>query len=366
MASLRTSSLIAVVSLLACGCFSRLTGNEGRFVFGYPATADILNFNQPIAPGARLDLHAFELGSGDEMTVIDARSSAPDVLKIVRTEGDRRVVLQGVTNGSARIEMVARDAQGHEFTDTVDMHVARPDRLVFRHGCTDHLFATYPANSSDVVIPFSMERENGQAVIGYGFHPIRVKPSTSLRLDEESRDQGALHFRSRKPRHRVSIRSRIDDAYLGLALVDPAEVDDVVPKGEGGVGATVVGAETVVSLQPTVSGVVFCQSPLMMSARSTTPDVCSATARLGDEDSPAENSLGIVRVEGLAYGVCEFEVVYRDANDGEGLRKTFRMPVGKFPSIDEGSASEDWPWWLPGLLGLLAPLTLFPILARRR
>jgi hypothetical protein len=233
--------------------------------------------------------------------------------------------------------------------------------MVLEHSCTDDLFAAYPANSDDVFIPFRMQRAGGQPVIGYGFHPIKVSPKSSLTLDRGSRDQGALHFRTRKPRHRVAIRSRIDDAYLGLTLVDPSEMDDVIADPVAGVGTTIVGAETMVSLQPLVSGVALCQSPLYVTAKTKTPAYCDATARLSD-DGPARNRFDLVRVTGRRYGVCEFEVEYAGANGGEGLRKTFRMPVGKFPTLEEKAPSR--PWWLTGLLGLLAPLLLYPVFRR--
>lgn len=354
--------ILIVACVVLGGCYSRLTGTHGKITFAYPAVADVTNFNKPIAPGARLVLKGLEVGNDDEeLQILSLESQAPDVLRVVSVDPSA-AILQGVSVGSARLEMRARDRYGRVFTDTVTMTVDGPDHVVFQHACTDGEFAAYPANA-EISIPFAMSKGNGQPVIGYGFHPVSVTPKAALELDTSSQDQGALHFKSTKPRHRVALRSTIDDGILGLALVEPGEVDGFHADS---LGATVVGGEAFAFFQPTVIGVPLCQGRLLIRARSTTPSVCTATARLGD-DGDEENRLSIVRIFGKDYGICEFEVTYPEAEDGEGLTRTFRMPVGKFPSLDAREASSSQPpWWVAPLLALLVPLTLAPFVLRRR
>ena len=338
---------------------SRLTGTQGRVTFAYPAVVDIGNFNKPIAPGARLLLKGLEVGQDDEeLRILRLTSHAPDVLAVVSV-GPTSAVLQGVSVGGARLEMQARDRYGREFTDFVDMTVDRPDHAMFEHDCTDGEFAAYPANS-EIEIPFGLSKKNGQPVIGYGFYPVRVTPKAALALDRTSDDQGALRFRSTGPRHRVALRSTIDDGILGLALVEPGDVDDFASS----LGATIVGDETFAFFQPRVAGVPLCQSELLIRAKSRTPAICSATARLG-EDGEDENRFSIVRVMGHAFGVCEFEVTYPEANHGAGVSRVLRLPVGKFPAMDD-EHDTDVPWWLAPLCALLVPIVFAPLVLRRR
>ena len=295
---MRPFVLAIVAAVLLTGCMSRLTGVGGRITFAYPAVVDVANFNKPIAPGARLDLKALELGRGDvEMHILGAESADAAVLEIVGIE-ENAIVLQANAIGATRIEVTARDSRGRVVVDAVDMLVERPDHFAFEHDCTDALFAAYPANAR-ISIPFSMSRTSGQPVVGYGFHPIKVTPKAALKLDGSSHDQGALHFVSTKARHRVAIRSTIDDSLIGLVLVELGDVDGLEPFDRH-LSPTVAGAETMEFFVPTVAGVPLCQAKLRIMARSRTPAICEATAQLlEDEDSNRES---VVRIIGRDFG----------------------------------------------------------------
>lgn len=352
-------ALLLVAALALSGCYSRLTGNQGRLQFAYEAAVDVLDFNKPLAPGARLDLLARTLGDDEDAGIASAESSHPEVIRIV-AQNRTHVVLQGGAVGAAQITLTTEDGT----TDTVDMYVASPTAVSLSHACTNEAFAVYPADS-DVVIPFGMSRGEGQPVIGYGFWPIKITPSKALALDRASRDQGALHFASTQPRHRVAIRSTIDDAILGLALASTDEIDGVRVDGAG-LPPMFEGSSAMVGFVPSVGGVPFCQASLLTRARSKSPKVCNATARLSDDSDEETNTAGLVRIVAKKYGVCEFEVSFPEAAAGAGLSRSYRLPVGKFPSLDgEAAAERTWPVWAAPLLALIAPLMLLPF-ARRR
>lgn len=347
--------IIVVAVLFASSCFSFLTGNDGKFRFAYRASSDVVDFNKPIAPGARLDLLARTLGSSDELEIASATSSNPDVLSVVEVHPSH-VTVQGGTVGKARISI--RTTDGLE--DSVDMHVARPDAMYLAHSCTQETFAVYPANAR-IAIPYGLERGDQQPVIGYGFWPIRIRPSKSLELDKTSRDDGALYFKTGDARHRVAIRSTIDDAILGLALVQNSEVDGM--KGPGSL-RMVEGSEAIVGFEPTVGGVAFCQARVKTKARSLTPDICDATAKLDDDAD--ENEFGFVRVKAKKYGICKFEAQFPEGNNGAGVTRSLEVPVGKFPKLGEDADEEAQPWWLAPLLALIAPALLLPLAMRWR
>ncbi len=347
---------IALVVLVSSSCYSRLTGNHGRFTFAYPASANVLDFNKPIAPGARLDVFVQPLSGDEELGIESAVSSNPDVIRVVEQRG-AHVVLQGAAVGFAQLTIRTVDG----LSDTVDLHVETPTEVTMSHACTDDAFAVYPADAN-VAIPFGLSRAEGQAVAGYGFWPIKVTPSKALVLDRSSRDQGALHFHSSGARHRVAIRSTIDDAILGLALATNDEVDGIAPDVFG-LPWLIEGDQAFTGFVPSVGGVAFCQARVITRAKSLTPAICDATGNLNEDEPDDENRAGLVRLKAKKFGVCEFEVSFPEASGGQGIKTTARVPVGKFPSMDK--AEQAAPVWLAPLLALIAPLLLLPLAIRK-
>lgn len=345
---------IALLAGLACGCASELTGNHGRFVFSYASPYHAADFNKPIAPGAQLDIHARSLGRREHLDIVSAESTDPNVLRVTAVFPSA-VIVQGAAFGTARLRVTTEDG----LQDEVDMRVATPDAVRLSHACTDGNFAVYPANG-DIRVPFRMVRDNEETVIGHGFWPIKVTPASAMALDREARDQSALHFRTGKPRHRVAIRSTIDDTILGLALVENQDVTEV--HVDGSTPSVMAGERTFVSFTPSVEGIPFCQSNLLTLARGLTPETCSATARLDDDGDGNRDQ--IVQIFGRAFGICEVEVLFPEANGGDGVRHRLRVPVGALPSLerdDAGTSPASWPPWLGALLALVAPLSLLPL-----
>ena len=345
---------MTLAATLLSGCYSRVIGNHARLMIAYASPIDSVNFNKPVAPGARLDLVLRSLDDEDA-AIARVVSSAPDVLRVVEVH-PTHVVLAGRTVGTAQLTFTTPEG----VTDTVDMHVARPDALALDHACTDDLFAVYPSNA-EIAIPYDLTHAPGVPVIGYGFYPIKVTPRASLTLDKTRRDWGVFHFRSGDARHRVAIRSTLDDGILGLALADRGEVDGMRVESFD----LVEGEEGLVFADPTVGGVPMCQSAMQTRGRSKTPEICDATARL-DDDGDDTNRNGIVIVKAKKFGICEVVAEFPEANGGRGLQKVARVLVGKMPevsaSVSAPRAPSAPPLWLAPLLALLAPALVLPLL----
>lgn len=67
--TIRIAALTSAVFIGAIGCESTITGNEGNFQFSYPADDRVLDFNKPIAIGARLDVSVRTAGDRTAVTL---------------------------------------------------------------------------------------------------------------------------------------------------------------------------------------------------------------------------------------------------------------------------------------------------------
>lgn len=366
-----TTLFVVLAAALASGCHSRLTGNRGFITFAYPAAHDINDFNKPIASGATLRIYAQTVGAGDDMTVTRVHSSNPHVFDVVDVSGASFSII-GSSVGAAQIEVTARTRAGKVVTDVLDLLVRKPEIVSLSHSCTEDNFALYRAHS-EIALPFAMRSAEGQPVVGYGFWPVRTNPKVSLQVVEGQEEPGVLLFRTGKPRHRVAIRSTVDDAILGLGLVEPAEVDGLRP-AFASLGRVVAGESALLEFRPTVSAVTLCDAAMPLEATTSTPEKCSVTTELDPGAGPNEE--GLVKVTGRRFGHCQFRVTYPDAGSGEGVSRDFTIPVGAFPGEGEAEPEanpgveqkpvEVRPVWLAPLLALLAPLMLLPIWLRRR
>ncbi|WP_168210710.1 Ig-like domain-containing protein [Persicimonas caeni] len=355
-------------SFTLTGCFSRLTGNEGQFTFGYLTDVQIENFNKPIAPGARLDLVAFENGSDDKQyRVVEATSSNPKVLTVASVNG-RHAVLEGVAPGSARITMTVRRADGTTLEDSVFMSVAKPTALELAHTCADTPKAAYVA-SDNLTVPFALHAEDGRAVVGYRYVPVDVEPKGALKFVSRPREFSEIVFRAGPPAEDVRITSKVDDTSLELRLVRRSDVDQIRPEPATLQALTAVGYEQFVGFYPMAGTDPVCQSGMLTEARSLTPDICKVSADL-DENGSNWNRAQMARVKGVGFGICRYEITFPEAAGGDGLTEAFTMPVGQFPEGDDAgepaasvaheAPERALPWYLTPLLALLASALLAP------
>ena len=316
----------AALALTAPGCVSRVTGNEGNLVFSYGADDNLLDFNKPIAVGARIDLTVTEVGNNKTVTLQTATSDAPKILEVAATEGSR-ITLQSVADGSAEIAVTARIASGETVTDSVNMLAKTAEVLKLRHACTSATKAHYLVGNL-ALLPFELERSNGQAVIGYGYYPVTITPAAAMTLEATHKSQQYLWLQMGATAASVTLASTIDSASLTLELVEAGAIDGALLDGDALATTTFVGTKKLVHVRPTVGGSPICGANTEITAVSTAPESCKVKAlAVANEASGVVDAWGWVEVEGVAVGNCTFEVTYPKGKGGAGLTSSQTLDV---------------------------------------
>lgn len=321
------SLALAALALTALGCRSKITGNEGNFDFSYVADDDVRNFNKPIAVGAKLDLKVAETGTNRTVALESATSSAEGVLKVKSFQGDT-VVLEGVGSGSALISVTGTVPSGTSKSDSVNMLSRVPEVLKLFHTCTTASEARYLVNQ-DIIVGYDLEMSNGQPVIGYGYWPVTYTPAAGVTQNVTTKDQQFLRLKTAATKQTVTLASTIDATTKTLVLVEPADVDGADFSDPNNVQRTLVGATSYFNFVVSVGGLPVCQAYLDNSATSTAPTVCDvAKVAAPDSQTGPKNEFGWVKVTGKAAGTCTFDVTWTQVNHGQGLTKSFSVPIG--------------------------------------
>jgi hypothetical protein len=354
------------------GCYSKATAYDGRFTFAYASMVEHDNFVKPIAPGAKLDIRAFENGTQNELTMKSARSSRPGVVAVLAVK-DHSVVLYGKEPGVAEIEVTAADANGKELTDKIFFHVAKPATHTLEHACTEEPEAVY-VRGEEVVIHHSLATSDKRPVIGFDYAPVRVEPAAALDLEQQPQAGGYYLFRAGSPRSRVTLRSTIDEKTLSLRIVDRKDlkeaslvVGDRMLVGGGGYAVAIVRA----------GDAPLCNQTALTKARSLTPDVCSVTAKLDEDPDKDTNREQIARITALAFGVCKFEVTLPELAGGRGIVLNGETKIGREQYPGDGKTEdlvrqkiEEWSRPLAGATNVKDALALAVLglwwLSRRR
>lgn len=309
------------------GCQSSLTGNEGNLLFSYTADDDFEDFNKPLAVGAKLEVRVLQSGTRTPVELTDVRSTDDSVL-IVDSVAGNRIVLMGAGEGSSLIEVEAQLPGGDTVTDSVNMLASEPDRLVLRHTCAAEGMdeVKYLAASTDVWLAYDLELQDGQAVIGYGLHPVQFDPADLITLNRSSTDQAHLHLDLPAEPAEVTVSSTIDDEQATISVVDPGAIDgaEMNPLSQELTIAT--NSAPLLHFWPTVQGARVCQAQTPLSAESLTPEVC--TVNEVDEDViDLLNQFNSIQLEAHTAGTCEFEVTFESGNDGQGVTIAFTRDI---------------------------------------
>lgn len=338
--AVRTALLILAVAFVGSACTSRVTGNEGNLSFEYVADDRPLDFNKPIAVGARLELRVREAGS---LQLVDRITSAgtddESVLQVVDISGPTLIV-EGVGAGNALIEVEAALASGGVLSDSVNMTARVPEVLDMRHSCTDGDTGTYLVDQN-IWLWFDMEMANGQPVIGYGYHPVAFDPGDGMALDETTRNQQWFELLTSDTPQTVTISSEIDETEVTAILVEASDIDGAVLIGDYG---ALVDVPTWYYTLPLRDEARICQANTELTVEVLTPDICEVTLPVDEPtdeeiassvgaarntEGPDEtiNESGWLRVVGFEVGVCEFSVTYTEGADGAGVETEMSVDI---------------------------------------
>ena len=192
-----TSSLL-LATAASCNK-SRHTGELGQIIFEYYSEQDTYNFNKPVIEGGKLDLFIQGV-SREEMplSITNARSSRPEALAVSGWI-DHLFTLEGGTSGDATIEVEGASEAGEERQDRIRLRVAAVTQIEFHpedariDGNTQESgFLTYTSGTitapvgAHVELPWTRWSKNGEPLIGYGVHPVKLKPKGAAFLDRDT------------------------------------------------------------------------------------------------------------------------------------------------------------------------------------
>ena len=317
---------LAALGATASGCYSKATGYQGKFTFAYASGVEFENFVKPIAPGAKLDVVAFANGTEDKLVITSATSSRPGVVAIEKVN-ERSLVLKAGEPGVADLEITARDPAGNTLVDKMFFHVAKPTVHALEHGCTEGREAVY-VKGERVDIYHRLATSDGRPVIGYGYVPVRVEPSSALELLPQAQGASAYMFRARTTSPRVSIRSTVDDTAVSLRVVERGELKDATLDC-GGDCRVLEGESQYVVARVRLGETPVCSQNALTKARSLTPEICTVTAKLDGDDDDGTNRQQLAVVNGLKFGLCKYEVTLPELDGGRGVRLTGEAKVGR-------------------------------------
>jgi hypothetical protein len=330
---------LAALGATVTGCYSKATGYQGKFTFAYASGIEFENFVKPVAPGAKLDVVAFANGTEDELVITSATSSRPGVLAVEKVN-ERKLVLKAGEPGVADIEITARDANGKTLVDKMFFHVAKPTVHALEHGCTDSRDAIY-VKGERAFVYHHLATSDGRPVIGYAYAPVRVEPEGALELLPQPQGASAYAFRARTKSARITVRSTVDDTAVTLRVVDRGELKDATLDC-GGDCRLLEGESQYVVARVRLGETPVCSQNALTKARSLTPEICTVTSKLDDDDGDGEgtNRAQLAIVNGLKFGLCKYEVALPELDGGRGIRLAGEMKVGRVQFPGDGGRGE--------------------------
>jgi hypothetical protein len=334
------SSIVLVACALGVsGCYSKATAYQGKFTFAYASMVEHDNFVKPIAVGAKLEVHAFENGSTEQLTTKSARSSNPNVLA-VQSVKDKSVILLGKEPGAAEIEIVARDANGKELVDKMFFHVARPASHGLANSCTDDSSETAVyVRGEDAIIDHSMKTSDQRSVVGADYLPLKIEPAGAFDLFQQPQAGGYYWFKAKAPKDKITIRSTIDGKSINARIIDRKDLKDAslfspdrMLVGQGSYVVAQVRAGSLGTL---------CNQTALTRAKSLTPEICRVTAKLDDDpDEDDENREQLAVLRAAAFGICKFEVTLPELDGGRGVVLKGEVKVGRMEFPGERGTEE--------------------------
>ncbi len=322
---------VACVGLatLGAGCQSSLTGNEGNLTFYYP-TDDELDFNKPIAVGAKLDLTVKEAGfPKKDVSLTKVDPSNTQVLKVAGMMGSA-FTLEGIGEGSTSIGVTATKADGTTTHDTINMMAKKPEIIDVTHSCGGGNLAYYLTKKS-IFLPYDLKLKDGRAVIGYGYHALKVAPEKGLQWDHVNKAQWAYVYMTADAPGDVTLTSALEAGKSWtVRLVEEAQIDGGKLEGVSGKTLEVLaGSSAIVLARPTVGGNPICQPDTTFTVTGKTPEFCTvtATAAKSPTNKGVVEAWSWVTVQAKKLGVCEFDIVWPKGNKGQGATAAVKVNV---------------------------------------
>ncbi len=314
---MRYRTIIAIAVIAGTACESTVTGNSGNFQFSYNADDRIGDFNKPIAVGARLDISVNDAGLRQAVALATAETDDESVLQVVSIDGNT-ITLEAVGDGNGLLSVSGTTAEGDELDDSVNLLARTPEVLKLWHPCSTDADAAY-VTGQRVWMPWEMEMENSQPVIGYGFWPVTVEGAAAHTAADSG--QQWMAFDTGDTAGTATLTSDIDDTTLAMTVITESEIDGVEEPIAFVWEDIDVGDVNAFHVRPKFGGLTVCQADVVKQVVSLTPDICAV--REGPAADPNLYEYGWYEIEGVGQGTCEYTVTYPNGADGAGVTGTF-------------------------------------------
>ena len=323
--SRHTAMLLSGLSLisLSVGCESQLTGNDGNFQFSYPADDRVLDFNKPIAVGAKLDIEVTDVGARDDLEISGA-SSADDAVLTVDSFSGNAFTLLGTGAGNVLLTVTGTTAAGDELTDSVNMGAKVPEVHKLAHTCDGGTRSAY-LTGQDIWVPFEFEMANSQPVIGYGYYPVTASDESVLSIDPAWEGSQYMKFTTGSAGD-ITLTSDLDGSAIELNVIAEADIDGVGDPTAFVLEDIDVGDVNAFYVLPTVGELTVCQADVTFTVTSDTPDICDV--RTTDDALASGDALyeyGWFEVEGKAAGECSYTVAYPNSTVATSAQFTYTI-----------------------------------------
>ena len=244
-------------------------------------------------------LAADTLGRLRELTTATTDDDA--VLAVASVSGDT-VTVEGIGDGGTLLSVEGDTTAGEHLTDSINLLAATPEVLRMWHECSTGTEAAYLASSS-LWLPYDLERENGQSIIGYGYYPVEATGPLSL----DTATSGATWMvLDAGEAGAATLTSTIDDTALTLMVIDPGAIDGVEEPIAYVLEDIDVGDTNSFYVRPTTGGTTVCQADIEKTVVSDTPDICDV--RDADSSDAGVHEYGWFEIEGVSAGTCLYKI----------------------------------------------------------
>lgn len=329
------TSLCLALALVASGCESQQTGGEGNLKFAYPNDDNVADFNKAVAVGARLELHLTDV-AGAKVEILEAVSDNSQALAVVNKLGDK-FEIEGKGEGNAKLTVKVRKANGSEVSDFVNMRALKAEVLNLAHSCTAGKDAIY-LTSTTIALPYDLTRKDGQATIGYGYHPLTISPASALTLNTVEKTQWAYSYKTAALPGDVSLTSQLDPTKTwSLRLVEEGAIDGAKVELSVPAATASVGQKQWVLVRPLVAAAPVCQPNATFTVAVTSADVCTVIAAnqsaantaklLNPAKGASAEGFTWLELQGKKAGTCTYTVTWPKAAGGKGYTAQLQVEV---------------------------------------
>ncbi len=329
------SSLCLSLALLSTGCESQQTGGEGNLKFAYPNDDNVADFNKAVAVGAKLELRVTDV-TGAKVEIVEATSDNSQALAVVNKLADK-FEIEAKSEGNAKLTVKVRKANGTEVSDFINMRALKAEILQLSHTCTTGKDGVYLTNST-IALPYDLTRKDGQATIGYGYHPLTISPAGALTLNTVEKTQWAYSYKTAALPGDVSLTSQLDPTQTwSLRLVEEAAIDGAKIELSLPGATAAVGQKHWLLVRPLVATAPLCQPNTTYTVQATSADVCTVIAAsqaatntaklLNPAKGATAEGFTWLELQGKKAGSCTFTVTWPKAAGGKGYTAQLQVEV---------------------------------------